>query len=75
MEAAENLEVALNMEIAEAGGYVVKGKEGVVGTQRADGYPDFFTHDEEPSGTTIFDARNGFNKLSRLKMMWTVCHR
>ena len=29
----------------------------------------------EPSGTTLVDARNGFNELSRLTMLWVVCHR
>ena len=28
----------------------------------------------EPSGTTLVDARNGFNELSRLAMLWTVRH-
>ena len=28
----------------------------------------------EPGGTTLVDARNRFNKLSRLLMMWTVRH-
>eukprot|EP00957_Ditylum_brightwellii_P157649 11999074-Ditylum_brightwellii.AAC.1 len=27
-----------------------------------------------PGGTTLVDARNGFNKLSRLAMLWTVRH-
>ena len=25
-------------------------------------------------GTTLSDAQNGFNKLSRLEMLWNVCH-
>ena len=28
-----------------------------------------------PGGTTLVDARNGFNELSRLAMLWTVRHR
>eukprot|EP00957_Ditylum_brightwellii_P198386 15117760-Ditylum_brightwellii.AAC.1 len=28
-----------------------------------------------PGGTTLVDARNGFNELSRLAMLWTVHHR
>eukprot|EP00957_Ditylum_brightwellii_P030888 2340803-Ditylum_brightwellii.AAC.1 len=27
-----------------------------------------------PGGTTLVDARNGFNKLSRMAMLWTVRH-
>eukprot|EP00957_Ditylum_brightwellii_P028913 2184347-Ditylum_brightwellii.AAC.1 len=27
-----------------------------------------------PGGTTLIDARNGFNKLSRYAMLWTVQH-
>ena len=33
------------------------------------------TQEAELSGTMLVDARNGFNKLSRLKMLWTVRHR
>ena len=33
------------------------------------------TQDTEPGGTALFDARNGFNKLSRLAMIWTVRER
>ena len=36
---------------------------------------EFLTLDAEPSVTTLIDARNGFNKLSRLSMLWTVRHR
>ena len=36
---------------------------------------EFLTQDVEPSGTTLVDARNGFNELSRLEMMWAVWHR
>ena len=32
-------------------------------------------HDAEPGGTTLVDARNGFNKMSCLVMLWTVRHR
>eukprot|EP00957_Ditylum_brightwellii_P017652 1329895-Ditylum_brightwellii.AAC.1 len=28
-----------------------------------------------PGGTTLVDARNGFNELSRMAMLWTVRHR
>ena len=33
------------------------------------------TQDAEPGGTTLVDARNGFNDLIRLAMLWTVRHR
>ena len=33
------------------------------------------TQDADPGGTTLVDARNGFKKLSRLAMLWTVRHR
>ena len=52
-----------------------KGKEGCEGTQRALGALEFLTQDSEPIGTTIIDARNGFNELSCLAMLWTVQHR
>ena len=39
------------------------------GTQRALGALEFLTQDAEPSGTTIVDACNGFNKMSRLTML------
>ena len=34
----------------------------------------FLTQNVDPGVTTLVDARNGFNKLSRLAMLWTVCH-
>ena len=33
------------------------------------------TQDADPGGTTLVDARNGFKKMSRLAMLWTVRHR
>ena len=57
------------------GGNLVKGKEGGGGNQRALGALEFLTYDAEPIITTLVDARNGFNKLSRLAMLWTVRHR
>ena len=72
-EAAEGLEAALEMEVVGDGGS--KGKEGGDGTQRALGTLEFLTQDADPSVTTLVDARNGFNKLSRLAMLWTVQHR
>ena len=46
-----------------------------MGTQRALGALEFLTQDADPSGTTLGDARNGFNDLIRLSMIWTVRHR
>ena len=42
-----------------------KGKEGGVGTPRSLGSLELLTQDSEPSRTTLVDAYNGFNKLSR----------
>ena len=75
-EAAENFEVALatqEMEVEGDGGS--EGEEGGGGTQQALEALEFLTQDAEPSGTTLVDARNGFNELSRLAMLWTVRHR
>ena len=75
-EAAEVLEAALethDMEVEGDGGS--KGEEGGGGTQRALEALELLTQDADPSGTTLVDARNGFNELSRLAMLWTVRHR
>ena len=72
-EAAEFFEAALGMEVEENGGS--EGEEGGDGNSRALGDLDFLTQDTEPSGTTLVDACNGFNELSRLAMLWTVRHR
>ena len=77
-EAAEGLEAALgistqDMEVEGERGS--KGEEGGGGTQWALEALEFLTQDSEPSGTTLVDARNGFNELSRLAMLWTVRHR
>ena len=58
-EAAERLEVVLEMEIKEEG--EVEGEERCDGTQRVLGALEFLTQEVEPSGTMIVDARNGFN--------------
>ena len=50
-------------------------EEGGGGNQQALEDPEFLTQDAEPSGTTLVDARNGFNDLSRLAMLWAVQHR
>ena len=36
------------------------------------GSTGLLTQDAKPGGTTLVDAHNGFNGLSRLKMLWTV---
>ena len=61
------------MEVEEERGS--EGEDEGGGTQRALGALEFLTQEAEPSGTTLIDARNGFNKLSRLAMLWTVRHR
>ena len=63
------------MEIEEARGDVVEGEDGGDRTQGAMVVLGFFTQDAETSGTMLIDARNAFNKLSRLTMLWTVRHR
>ena len=45
------------------------------GTLRSLGAIEFLTQEAEPIGTTLVNACNGFNKLSRLEMLWTVWHR
>ena len=72
-ETEEGLAEALGMEVEE---YVGRDdEEGGGGTQWALEALEFLTQEAEPSGTTLVDARNGFNKLSRLAMLWTVRHR
>ena len=68
---AEQLEAAQKMEVEEEG----EGEEGVDGTRRELGDLEFLTQDTEPSSIILVDARNGFSKLSRLVMLWTVQHR
>ena len=52
-----------------------EGEEGGGRNQLALEALDFLTQEAEPSGTMLVDARNGFNELSRLAMLWTVRHR
>ena len=73
MEAEEGSESALGMEVEEVEGR--EGEEEGGDTLRALEALELLTQDAEPSGTTLVDARNGFNKLSRLAMLWTVRHR
>ena len=77
-KAAEGLEAALGvalqeMEVEEDRG--TKGEEYGGVTQRALGALELLTQEAEPSGTTLIDAHNGFNKLIRLEMLWIVWHR
>ena len=72
-EAEEGLEAALGMEVEGDRGS--EGEEEGGGNLRALEALDFLTQEVEPSGTTLVDAHNGFNELSRLAMLWTVCHR
>ena len=50
-------------------------EEGGGGTQGALEALEFLTQDADPSGTMLVDARNKFNKLSCLVMLWTLRHR
>ena len=67
---AKHIEAALGVEVEETG----EGKEGGKGASKELGELEFLTEDTEPSGTTLVDARNGSNELSRLVMMCTVRH-
>ena len=72
-EAEEGLATALDMEVEVDRGSEVE--EGGGGTQRSLEALEFLTQEAEPSGTMLVDARNGFNELNRLAMLWTVWHR
>ena len=61
---------ALGMEDTEDKGS--EGEDEGGGTQRALEAIEFLTQEAEPSGTMLVDAHNGFNKLSRFAMLWTV---
>ena len=54
----------LEMQVEED--RVNEGEEGGDGTERELGALEFLTQDADPSGTTLVDACNGFNELSRL---------
>ena len=71
--AAEGLAEALGKEVEEEEGS--KGEEVGGGNLRALEALEFLTQDTKPSGTTLVDARSGFNELSRLAMLWTLRHR
>ena len=70
-EAAEGLEATLEIEVEERGS---EGEEGGGGTQRELEALEFLTQEAEPNGTTLVDACNGFNELSRLAMLWNMRH-
>ena len=72
-EAAEGLAVVLEMQVEEDERR--EGEEGGGRTQRALEALEFLTQEAEPSGNTLVDDHNGFNKLSRSAMLWTVRHR
>ena len=36
---------------------------------------ELLNQDMEPGGTNFVDDHNSFNKLIRLEMIWTACHR
>ena len=72
---AEKLEAVFEMEVEEEGEVEGEGGEGGDGNLRALGALELLTQDAEPRGTTLVDALNGFSKLIRLAMLWTVRHR
>ena len=53
----------------------MEGEEGGVRNKGELGALELLTQDAKPSGTTLVDAHNGFNELSRLAILWTVRHR
>ena len=59
--------MALEMEVEEEG--ASEGEEEGGGTERELEGLEFLTQEAEPSGTTLVDARNGLNELSRLAML------
>ena len=62
-EVAEGLEAALGVKVDGYGKDEDAGKseEEGVGNLRALGSPEFLSQDANPSGTTLVDARIGFN--------------
>ena len=68
---AEKLDAAFEMEVEEEG----EGEEGGDRNLTALGALEFLMQEADPSGTTLVDACNGFNDLSRLEMLWNVWHR
>ena len=72
-KADEGLAAALEMEVEVDWGS--EGEEGGGGTIIGLVAREFLTQEIDPNVTTLVDSRNGFNKLSRLAMIWTVRHR
>ena len=76
-EAADGLEVILGMASQEMKVDEDRDREGEDEggeTQQALGALEFLTQEAEPIGSTLLDAHNGFDELSRLAMLWTVQH-
>ena len=65
---AVNLETELEIGVEEE--YKKEGE----GNLMALGGTRFLTKEAERSGTTLVNACNGFNDLSRLERLWTVWH-
>ena len=74
-EAAEIFTVVQEMEVEEEREDLVEGEYKGDGNLRALGALEFLTKDAETTRTMIVDARNGFNDMSRLAMLWTMRHR
>ena len=51
-----------------------EGEEGGNGNLGALGAIEFLNQEVETIRTSIVDAHNGFNKLNRLAILWTVRH-
>ena len=64
--------VTLEMEVEDRES---EGEEGGEGTLKALEALEFLTQEAESIETMLVDARNGFNELSRLAMLWTTRHR
>ena len=65
-----NMDTELYMEVEGEG---EEEKEGE-GTLMALGSTRFLMQEEDPIRTTLIDARNRFNNMSCLAMIWTVQH-
>ena len=71
-EATEDLKATLGMEVEDDKDS--EGEKGGGGTIRALGALEFLTQDAEQCGITLVDARNVFNEMIRLAMLWNVRH-
>ena len=72
-EAAEGLAAAMETEMEKDRGS--EGEDEGGGTLQALRALEFLTQEAKPSETTLVDARNRFNDLRRLAILWTVRHR